>query len=346
MLKKQNESSSPPEQQTFVPSFTACENQVLNNLSSSSLSDFISFFFLNSRFSFSLTILCCCEKNEDDQHSQFESFLGENMLALLKEQRTEIQNASYIRSEYPFPLTRIRKIMKSNEKVERISGDAVILIGKACEFLVMELTFQAWFYQEETRFPTLQHWDIGRAINNNNRMAFLSHLIHAHSQKPRELKLFPETDLCDGNSTPPLNMNTAASSGNQLIPQLFPPSTSSMPLKYHPGSKPGELKLFPETDDLCDDNPMPLLNMNPAVSSGNQLIPQLFPLSTSSMPLKYHPGSKPEELKLFPETDLSDGNPMPELNLNAAISSGNQHVPLLFPPSTSSMPLKYHPGSK
>lgn len=93
-LQKQNESSSPPEQQTFVPSFTACENQVLNNLSSSSLSDFISFFFLNSRFSFSLTILCCCEKNENDQHSQFESFLGENMLALLKEQRTEIQNAS------------------------------------------------------------------------------------------------------------------------------------------------------------------------------------------------------------------------------------------------------------
>ena len=43
---------------------------------------------------------------------------------------------------HEFPIARIKKIMKLDEDVEKISVEAPFLLEKACELLVMELTMR------------------------------------------------------------------------------------------------------------------------------------------------------------------------------------------------------------
>lgn len=196
-----------------------------------------------------------CHMVEDESNYQFGSLLKQDFW---RERRSEIDNASDIRREHQFPLSRIRRIAKSNEKVERIAADATILLAKACEFFVMELTSQAWFNKEESRCLTLQNWDIGRALVGNACKNFFVHIVHANSQKeamrhlketmfpyplqlqnlnpPQELNLFKENDPSLGNPMHSLSMKPAFLLGNQENLQLFStPSMSSVPLINLPG---------------------------------------------------------------------------------------------------------------
>ena len=100
------------------------------------------------------------------------------------------------------PLARIKKIMKSEEAVyaelerERmqqqnqqsaangsgtnsnqtpstpntrfmIAGEAPILLGKACELLIKELTVRAWRHTERNRRRTLQRQDVHAAVGES-----------------------------------------------------------------------------------------------------------------------------------------------------------------------------------
>ena len=93
------------------------------------------------------------------------------------------------------PLARIKKIMKSEEAIyqemerERqvqqaassgapapaqgpttrfmIAGEAPVLLGKACELLIKELTVRAWRHTERNRRRTLQRQDVHAAVGES-----------------------------------------------------------------------------------------------------------------------------------------------------------------------------------
>lgn len=97
------------------------------------------------------------------------------------------------------PLARIKKIMKSDEVVYAemekdnniggddipvahnprfmIAGEAPILLGKACEMLVKELTIRAWKHTERNRRRTLQKQDVHAAVGESEVYDFLIDIV-------------------------------------------------------------------------------------------------------------------------------------------------------------------------
>lgn len=101
------------------------------------------------------------------------------------------------------PLARIKKIMKSEEAVfqelerERlqqqaailggvpgttstrfmIASEAPVLLGKACEIMVRELTVRAWRHTERNRRRTLQRQDVYAAVGESEMFDFLIDLV-------------------------------------------------------------------------------------------------------------------------------------------------------------------------
>mmetsp|Transcript_28867 Transcript_28867/g.52814 ORF Transcript_28867/g.52814 Transcript_28867/m.52814 type:complete len:267 (-) Transcript_28867:280-1080(-) len=100
------------------------------------------------------------------------------------------------------PLARIKKIMKSEEGVnaelERekqaasgdgstpvsssstrfmIAGEAPVLLGKACEMLVNELSLRAWRHTERNRRRTLQRQDVHAAVGESEVYDFLIDIV-------------------------------------------------------------------------------------------------------------------------------------------------------------------------
>lgn len=54
-----------------------------------------------------------------------------------------------------------------------IAGEAPVLLGKACEFMVRELTLRSWKHTERCKRRTLQRQDIQAAIGENEVYDFL-----------------------------------------------------------------------------------------------------------------------------------------------------------------------------
>ena len=104
------------------------------------------------------------------------------------------------------PLARVKKIMKSEEFImqelekerlqkeaaesgntdlvsERtgvkfmISGEAPILMSKACELLIKDLTFRAWQHTERNRRRTLQRQDLHAAVGESEVYDFLIDIV-------------------------------------------------------------------------------------------------------------------------------------------------------------------------
>ncbi|KAH9424694.1 hypothetical protein DERP_013923 [Dermatophagoides pteronyssinus] len=80
------------------------------------------------------------------------------------------------------PLARIKKIMKLDEDVKMISGEAPVLFAKAVEMFISELSLRAWINTEENKRRTLQRNDISTAISKYDQFDFLIDIV------PRETK--------------------------------------------------------------------------------------------------------------------------------------------------------------
>ena len=101
------------------------------------------------------------------------------------------------------PLARIKKIMKSEEfilqELEKekqqkaaeegqteteksnvkfmISGEAPVLMSKACELLIKDLSFRAWRHTERNRRRTLQRQDLHAAVGESEVYDFLIDIV-------------------------------------------------------------------------------------------------------------------------------------------------------------------------
>eukprot|EP00884_Botryococcus_braunii_P008842 jgi/Botrbrau1/1795/Bobra.0217s0047.1 len=75
------------------------------------------------------------------------------------------------------PLTRIKKIMKSDEAVRMISAEAPLLLSKASEIFIHELSLRAWSHAELNKRRTLQKNDIESAVQSHDAFDFLVDII-------------------------------------------------------------------------------------------------------------------------------------------------------------------------
>ncbi|KAK7245822.1 hypothetical protein RIF29_40674 [Crotalaria pallida] len=78
---------------------------------------------------------------------------------------------------HKLPLTRIKRVMKSNEEVSMVSGEVPIFFAKACEMFISELTMKAWANTDENKRRTLQKEDIAAAIERTEVFDFLAHVV-------------------------------------------------------------------------------------------------------------------------------------------------------------------------
>ena len=75
--------------------------------------------------------------------------------------------------------------MKIEDEVrnQMISGEGPILIAKASEFLIEELTLRAWLHAESHRRKTLQKNDIGNATLQSDMFDFLIDIVPRPGQQ-------------------------------------------------------------------------------------------------------------------------------------------------------------------
>ncbi|KAL6068670.1 hypothetical protein QOT17_008088 [Balamuthia mandrillaris] len=86
-----------------------------------------------------------------------------------KEQATRMQAV--------FPITRIKKIVKSDPDVKLISTDAVHMISKSTELFLDYLTKQAYTYTQEEGKKTLQYRDLAKCVEEVDVLDFLLDII-------------------------------------------------------------------------------------------------------------------------------------------------------------------------
>lgn len=74
---------------------------------------------------------------------------------------------------YQLPLARIKKIMRIEEDVRMISGEAPVIFSKACELFILELTLRSWALTEGDSRRTLQLTDLLNAAGKSEMYDFL-----------------------------------------------------------------------------------------------------------------------------------------------------------------------------
>ena len=102
--------------------------------------------------------------------------LDDALLAFWREQTLEADRFRATReadfkAQNDLPLARIKRIMKSDEDVRMISAEAPVVLARACELFVLELTLRAAKGQENEKVITRA--DVVAAIKNAATMDFL-----------------------------------------------------------------------------------------------------------------------------------------------------------------------------
>ncbi|KAJ3335400.1 Nuclear transcription factor Y subunit C-2 [Gonapodya sp. JEL0774] len=77
------------------------------------------------------------------------------------------------------PVARVKKVMRSDDTVKSlmISGETPILLAKAAEIFIEELTLRAWLHTEEDRRRTLHRPDVAQAVAQNEMFDFLIDIV-------------------------------------------------------------------------------------------------------------------------------------------------------------------------
>ncbi|CAD5211757.1 unnamed protein product [Bursaphelenchus xylophilus] len=125
------------------------------------------------------------------------------------------------------PLARIKKIMKIDEQVrsQMISGEGPILIAKACEFLIEEITLRAWLHAEQNRRKTVQKLDISNAVAQSDMFDFLIDIVPRGSRNPNApIKPNPgDNSSHELVEAGPSTSEAIAVSGSQPVQFVLPP---------------------------------------------------------------------------------------------------------------------------
>ncbi|XP_074327340.1 nuclear transcription factor Y subunit C-2-like [Apium graveolens] len=75
--------------------------------------------------------------------------------------------------KHVFPLSRIKKIMRADPDVELVANETPVLLAKAAELFIQELTIKSWLEAEHAGRRTLRKDDILEVVNETNYYDFL-----------------------------------------------------------------------------------------------------------------------------------------------------------------------------
>ncbi|KAL3378158.1 hypothetical protein AABB24_004201 [Solanum stoloniferum] len=108
--------------------------------------------------------------------------LKENLSCFWNRQKEEILRADPKRKP-EMPISRIRRAMKSNDQVKMVSAHSTVLLSKAIEMFIMELTLRAWMQADQGKCQTLKRYDFARAIRDEELFDFLSDIVPLQTSK-------------------------------------------------------------------------------------------------------------------------------------------------------------------
>ncbi|TKR93790.1 hypothetical protein L596_008185 [Steinernema carpocapsae] len=112
----------------------------------------------------------------------------ENVTAQLRDfwpnQQAKIDNLDFptlreINKHQELPLARIKKIMRIDEDVRAhmISSEVPVMLAKAAEIFIEELTLRSWYHTEESKRKTIQRSDISTACARCDMFDFLIDIV-------------------------------------------------------------------------------------------------------------------------------------------------------------------------
>ncbi|VVA33673.1 PREDICTED: nuclear [Prunus dulcis] len=117
------------------------------------------------------------EADQEAKQSSFTELQKEEIEIFWNQQLFEIQNTTVAKAHHELPLARVKRVMKSDGQVKKVSSETPVLFSKACELFIMELTLRSWLHTERSKRRTLQHCDTARAIMQDELLHFLVHAV-------------------------------------------------------------------------------------------------------------------------------------------------------------------------
>ncbi|KXS14347.1 histone-fold-containing protein [Gonapodya prolifera JEL478] len=81
---------------------------------------------------------------------------------------------------HSLPIARVKKVMRSDEDAMKnlmISGETPMLLAKAAEIFIEEMTLRAWMHAEEDRRRTLNRSDFAQAVARSDMFDFLIDIV-------------------------------------------------------------------------------------------------------------------------------------------------------------------------
>ncbi|EGF99903.1 uncharacterized protein MELLADRAFT_31002, partial [Melampsora larici-populina 98AG31] len=75
------------------------------------------------------------------------------------------------------PLARIKKLMKTDPEINMIATEVVVMMDKACEIFVNEITVRAFLVASASNRRTLNTDDIAIAVSKSDMFDFLIDIV-------------------------------------------------------------------------------------------------------------------------------------------------------------------------
>lgn len=119
------------------------------------------------------------------------------------------------------PLARIKKIMRLDEDVRQqmISSEAPLLLAKAAELFIKDLTLRAWQKTDKSKRKTLQKLDITYAISGDEMYDFLIDIVPREEQKRNVNQVAGTSEVSAATSE--ANSITMSGDSQQSFPIVF-----------------------------------------------------------------------------------------------------------------------------
>ncbi|XP_047162217.1 nuclear transcription factor Y subunit C-2-like [Vigna umbellata] len=185
-----------------------------------------------------------------DRQQQQQDQLEEKVKSFWAQQLKEIEESTDLRNQHRIPLSRVKKIMKSDADVKLVSAEAPVVFAKACELFIMELTMKAWANAEDNNRSTIKKSDVASAIARTDVFDFLEDI----APIPRVHKNTMMHPLLPGNAPTP----------TENVPHMPPPQhVASPPPPYVAAEIPHALQIYP----LVPSSTVPPNQQNPSPTS-------------------------------------------------------------------------------
>ena len=106
-------------------------------------------------------------------HLNIEKIEQEYMEMFWTDQEREMEKIDNFKNNLLVSPNRIKNIMKTNKDVRRITSESPVLLAKACDFFIQELTLRSWLNAQENHRRILKKKDVTDVIKRNDNLNFL-----------------------------------------------------------------------------------------------------------------------------------------------------------------------------